>query len=372
MSEVRLNRSALLLAAGLVVLVTIVANPGSASADTPASGNEAIASTALRYLGTHGGQCWTFMQRVVAEATGKQVNGAYRAGYFGAGGFEVAPEDAARGDIVQTADVNNDAVLTTPHTAIILKNLGNRRFDAIDSNQNWDEMVRLRPNYDPYGLAKARGAVVHIYRIPGGSGGGTTPPAAANHTWATGDSAVVLTDFGCLNLRKSPSLTAPLVGCLPTGSGVTTNSPATNADGYAWVNVKTAKGDGWVATNYIISTGPSATAQSAAPPAAVPDPAPAPVSAPAADPAPADAPSAADTPATPAAAPIAALVDDSPGCLNVRSTAGLNGKVLACLKAGTAVTIVDESSTTVGGYTWAHVTADGGVDGWVASEFLVR
>ena len=65
-------------------------------------------------------------------------------------------------------------------------------------------MVRLRPNYDPYGNAKAKGAVVHIYRIPAGSGSGAggSPPQASNPTWVAGDSAVVLTEFGCLNQRK--------------------------------------------------------------------------------------------------------------------------------------------------------------------------
>src|SRR5690606_11610564 len=30
-----------------------------------------IAATAMKYLNTHGGQCWTFMKKVVAEATGR-------------------------------------------------------------------------------------------------------------------------------------------------------------------------------------------------------------------------------------------------------------------------------------------------------------
>jgi uncharacterized protein YgiM (DUF1202 family) len=347
------KRSLALPLVAAAVLLICVSVPSRASGE---SSNGDIASTALKYLGTHGGQCWTFMQKVVAEATGRRVTGDYRMGYLAAGAVEVSASDATRGDIIQIADVNNQGNLTTPHTAIVLKNLGNGRFDAIDSNQNWDEMVRLRPNYDPYSSATSRNAVVHIYRMPSG-GGGATPPAAA-HTWTVGESGLVLVDSGCLNLRKSSSLSGAITGCLPVGSAITVTGEPTTADGFTWAKVASAKGDGWMATNYLIPTASGssdATAQSAPEPVAAVVPSD-------------DGEAAADV----APEPVLARVDDSPGCLNVRKTGALSAKVVACLDAGTQVTILSESGTTAGGHTWVHISTEAGDDGWVASEFLIR
>lgn len=319
--------------------------PTAASADD----NSPIASTALKYLGTHGGQCWTFMQQVVYEATGRHVGSDYVQGYFDAGAVEVSADAAQNGDIIQIAsDADHGPWADYPglHTAIILKNLGGGHFDAVDSNQNWDEMVNLRPNYDPYTAADRYGLQVHIYRISGG-----TPVAAA--TFAAGDSAVVSADPGCLNLRSDAALGASILDCMPSGTAATIVDGPVTDDGYTWVKVETTRGTGWVAALYLTKT----TSAPAAAPAAAPAPAGAPAS---------------DAGTTAAAVPHTAHVDNSPGCLNLRDAAGLGGAIVECLGAGTAVTLLEDATTSADGYDWAHVQLDSGTEGWVANEYLIR
>src|SRR5690349_17467585 len=113
----------LMLLLALAALTPFAMTTRQASADT----NGPIASTALQYLGTHGGQCWTFMQQVVLEATGRQIGFDYRQGFFEAGAIEVTADQAQNGDIIQIAsDANTSpsASYAGLHTAIILRNLG--------------------------------------------------------------------------------------------------------------------------------------------------------------------------------------------------------------------------------------------------------
>lgn len=317
--------------------------------------NGPIAATALKYLDTYGGQCWTFMANVVQEATGRTIGYGYRDGYFAAGAVEVSASEARNGDIIQIASDTAGPFAYYPglHTAIILENLGGGVFNAIDSNQNWDEWVRMRPNYDPYAAAARYGLQVHIYRIPGGGPGdsgaslGTTTPAS----WAAGTNAVVSTS-GCLNLRAEPSLSASRVGCLPTGAGVNVTGDAVVADGYTWVPVQTTAGPGWMAADYLSQTSEPVVVEAAAPPAPTPTPAPEPVA------------------AAPAASGTLAHTDSSPGCLRVRSSAGIAGDIIDCLAANTAVSVLADASVSLDGYSWVKVQVNGKT-GWVASEFLV-
>jgi uncharacterized protein YraI len=237
-----------------------------------------------------------------------------------------------------------------------MKNLGGVRFDAIDSNQNWDEMVRLRPNYDPYAGAARNGLQVHIYRIAGGAAGGTVSAAAAESTtdWGAGDSAVVSTDSGCLNLRSEATIGAAKITCLPSGTPATVIGGPVTADGFTWIQVETSAGTGWVAARYMKKTAPAPIAAVAA-------------SAPAEE---------TVTAETPAAAPAEAVlgvvhVDNSPGCLRLRTTAGVGGAIVDCLKAGTALTVLDAAVVSADGYDWLHVKAAAG-PGWVASQFVVE
>lgn len=338
----------------LVLVVGVAALFGVAPSPSSAAGEQnPISAAALKHVGTHGGQCWTFMQQVVAEATGRRVGNDYRTGYFEAGAVEVSASEAAAGDIIQIADDRDTSAWASYrglHTAIVLENLGSGRFDAIDSNQNWDEMVRLRPVYEPYALAAANGLDVHIYRIPLTGAG---MPAAAV-TFAKGDGATVAPDSGCLNMRGEPSLKGTIVTCLKAGTTAAVIDGPVVADGYTWVKVEAAGKSGWVAARYLAK----ATAPAAA--AAV-EPSPPAAAAPVVE----DAP-----PVAKEAAAVLARVDNSPGCLRVRKEAGIGGGIVDCLPAATSVTIVD-GPVDADGHAWVKVVVEGRATGWVASTFLL-
>jgi hypothetical protein len=340
----------------LLVAISIFAHAPTASAEGTGS---AIADAALARLGTHGGQCWTFMQTVVAEATGNRVGFAYRQGYFDAGAIEVSSSEATAGDIIQiSSDDAPGSYFPGVHTAIVLENLGGGVFDAIDSNQNWDEWVRLRPGYDPYAAADRYGLQVHIYRFAEGSTGtsfvSAVPDAASV---SSGDSARVATTGDCLNLRSDAALGSGRIGCLPNGTSVTVTGDAVAADGYSWVPVETPLGSGWVAANYLTGTGAAPAVEAVA-----------------TEP---EAPAAAtgetgETGAASASYPVNWIhVDNSPGCLRLRSDSGTDAQILDCLPAGTAVTLISDVSIASDGYVWVNVRTERGGVGWLASEHLV-
>jgi len=347
MSETRRILGGLALALAVLVFVGQASTqPATAQPVTgSATVNGPIATVALKYLGTHGGQCWTFMRNVVKEATGRTVGYDYHYGYLQAGAIEVSGAEARNGDIIQIAQPGNTgpgAFYAGLHTAIILENLGGGRFNAIDSNQNWDEMVRLRPNYNPYAVESMYGVKVRIYRIPGGGPGDAgvsnpTPPTITD--WNAGDTANVDTPGSCLNLRTGPGIWNGVIDCMGHGVSVRLLSGPTNADGYTWVNVTTPWGNGWVAANYLLRV------------AATPPPTPTPAPAPA--------------PTT----EIVRTVDNSPGCLRFRTNAGLSSAIIDCLEAGTAVTVVNTTETVSDGYSWLNVKV-GTNTGWVASMYL--
>lgn len=346
----------------LTMLVLLgAARPQQAEAQS----SSPIVDAAMRQLGTHGGQCWTFMREIVAEATGQQVGFDYRQGFFEAGAVEVSAEEATAGDIIQIAsDANTSPWASYPglHTAIVMENLGGGVFNAIDSNQNWDEMVALRPGYNPYAAAARYGLQVHIYRIPSGSAGDAVPTATTTD-WSAGDSATVSAGGDCLNLRAAPALGAARIRCIPSGTAVTSAGSTVAADGFVWLEVDSPQGHGWVAAKYLTRT------STAAPPVAAAE------SPPTAEEPPADAASS-DTPSdAPAAEPVAlstGVVDNSPGCLRFRDLAGLSGAVRDCLKAGTPLTILSSDTVAGDGYAWLNVRTPAGYEGWVASQFVIR
>ncbi len=249
--------------AGLLTLIAVVgAIPGVilAATDPAPRYTHPIVVTALKYEGAWGGQCWTFMQRVVFEATGREVGFDYRQGFFDAGASEVPLSEAREGDIIQVADdrhTSGDADYSGLHTAIVMENKGGGEFKVIDSNANWDEVVRVREGYNPteaaarYGNPNLR---AHAYRIPvkGAAGAGGSSPAAGRVSLAAGDRAVVAADGDGLNLRKAPGTSAKILTKLADSTAVTVLSQSpVSVDGRDWVNVSTPSGDGWVAAQYL-------------------------------------------------------------------------------------------------------------------------
>jgi hypothetical protein len=255
MSQHRPALAAILVAVVAVLSAFVASSPVHAAPPTP----NPIAERALKDLGTYQGECWTWMKQVVLDATGQTIGFDYRQGYFEAGAVEVSVSQATRGDIIQIADdswTTPDADYSGLHTAIVLANNGDGTFDAIDSNQNFDGVVALRPNYDPAALSRARGLNFHIYRIA--SGAAATAPAAP--ALAAGEPARVNTPGDCLNLRSAPGGT--VLRCLSHGSLVSITGPAKVVDGQSWSPVSTLAGTGWMATGFLTKEAPATASPS--------------------------------------------------------------------------------------------------------------
>lgn len=262
LSQHRPALAAFLVAVVAVLSVVSDARPADAAPPPPSP----IAARAVRDLGTWQGECWLWMKKVVFDATGKTVGYDYRAGYFEAGAVEVSLAEATAGDIIQIADDSwtaPDADYSGLHTAIILSANGDGTFEAIDSNQNYDGMVALRPGYNPARLAAARGLNFHIYRLSGNAAA-ITPPAPPVVTVAgpvgSGDKARINTPGDCLRLRTAPGGT--VITCLSHGGQVTVTGAPTVVDGITWVPVNTILGPGWMASDYLLKEAPAAAGPS--------------------------------------------------------------------------------------------------------------
>lgn len=253
----RHTRPAALVLSGLVLLLLIVL-PARAQQEDRLPAGDAIIQAAMPHIGTHGGQCWTFVRQVVQEAMGRSLGFDYRQGYFEAGAVEVTLEDAIPGDIIQIADdahTDMSASYLGLHTAIVLENFGGGVFTVIDSNSQWDEMVRIRENYNPRASAgRYAGMNVRVYRF---GGEGTIPESAARTVEPTspagvGDTARVAAGGDCLNLRSGAGTGSQVVTCLPHGTQLRVISEPVVAGVLSWVQVETPDGlTGWVATTYL-------------------------------------------------------------------------------------------------------------------------
>jgi hypothetical protein len=251
-----------------------------------------ILNVASQAIGTYQGECFPWVKRVVAQATGAQMGFGYRDGYLSAGAIEVSLNDARGGDIIQIindADAGPNADHAGMHTSIVSDVLGGGIFHVIDSNLAFDGIVRVRQNYNPMALAaRYAGLSVHVYRF-GASGAApsapqTTQPASFTTPSGTGTdtapapqqaasgTAVIRAQGDCLRLRSAPSTSAPVLTCLDDGSTVTLLGGTQQADGVVWQAVSAGGQSGWVASQYLVRT-PSATAPAPSAPAA-----PAPVS----------------------------------------------------------------------------------------------
>jgi hypothetical protein len=257
--------------AGILALLALaLAAPALAAAADPSQeanpSTNPIVATAMKYQGTYQGQCWTFAATVIKEALGKDLGRDYRQGYFDAGAVEVSVSQALPGDIVQIADdsyTEPDADYPGLHTFIITKPLGDGTFDGIDSNSQWDGMVRLRQAYDPAAsAARYPNLNFHIYRFVGPTAPAPTATKSAAPTTKTkqlapGDRALVVAGGDPLNLRTAAGISAGIITQLPDGAVVTVMSQPTRADGHTWLQVSSTYGLGWVASEYLSIQGAS-------------------------------------------------------------------------------------------------------------------
>lgn len=270
--------------AGSLLFLLALCWAGVAVRDATASqatAGDLIAQTALSDEGTYQGQCWPWVQRVVFEATGFAIGWDYREGFFEAGAVEVKLDEARRGDIVQIARDSYtapDADYPGLHTVIVLKNLGGGSLLVIDSNSQWDGIVRIREGYQPAAAAARSGLNYHVYRftgspVPGGRPGGgvstapaPTPAPGTAPAVQTGDTVRVVAQGDCLNLRWAPGTSNKVVACIPDGSNLTVLSEPQLVEGRQWVRVLVHGLQGYVAGEFLerVST-PSVPASAANP-----------------------------------------------------------------------------------------------------------
>ncbi len=253
--------------AGILLVVLSISLLGQASAKAQASPSSSLPAVALKYEGTYQGQCWTFMKKVVLEATGASIGFDYRQGYFDAGAVEVSSSEAQPGDIIQIvddADSSPDADYNGLHTAIVLENLHDGTFTVIDSNSNFDGMVRVRPGYNPAVAAARYGIDYHIYRITGVPGFApkmpATEPAKPVAPLRAGDQAVVSAQGDCLNLRSGAGSSHSIIVCMPDKTVVTILGESLTNNGRVWQKVSTPFGEGWAASEFLAPVAASGSA----------------------------------------------------------------------------------------------------------------
>ena len=268
MAEMRWQRWLL---PGIVVglLLASALFSGSRGVDATASYGPLI-TTALKYEGQSGGECYLFMQKVVREVTGRLINGDYRQSYIDAGASEVPLIQAQSGDIIQLYDEKNTAATAGYpglHTALVMDNLGGGKFKVVDSNYLFDGVVRVHDDYFPLvSAARYPGISVHVFRLPPGKVTGT--PAAGTGTAGTaakpaetpaprteplvpGSMAVIAADGDCLRMRDKPGLKAKEVACPPTGAEVRVLEGTAELDGYRWQLIAAGAAVGWAADMYL-------------------------------------------------------------------------------------------------------------------------
>ncbi|TAJ21918.1 MAG: SH3 domain-containing protein, partial [Dehalococcoidia bacterium] len=287
----RWSRLRLLCALAVVTMcASLTFSQASAAEDNTSVGGGARAVTAwaVAAVGQQQGECFPWIRRVVQSALGISIGNDYRLGYLQAGAVEVTPQAGRAGDILQIAkdsDTSPSADYAGLHTALILENLGGGKFKVVDSNSNFDGIVKIRDGYDP-GASAARypGLSFHIYRLPERS---STLPAVpsvvpASLTLGTpgslsiGGGAEIAADGDCLRVRSIAGLSGAILGCLPTGMRVTVTQPGPEVDGYRWVGISNGAIAGWSSERYLRPIGASAVPAPAAPVVVAPAPAPTP------------------------------------------------------------------------------------------------
>ena len=169
-----------------------------------------------------------------------------------------------------------------------------------------------------------------------------TVHSAAGQDPGSGGDAEVQAGDSCLHLRDAPGLQSEVQDCLLTGVGLNLLGDRESLDGHTWARVETVDGStGWVATEFIATTGDSANGATTG---------------------------REDVPAAEQGA--TATVDTGGSCLYARQHAGIHTSILTCLPDGSRVTVLGDA-TSHEGYAWVPVELPGGTNAWMAADFLV-
>lgn len=247
-------------AAGLVAYQTAQAQQGSAIP------GEAIVDRALEDHLTWQGECWPWVREVVRESTGNPMGFGYHSGLIAGGAEQVPLSNARTGDVIQIVNPSDpDNFYPGMHTAIVHTNHGGGVFTVVDSNSQFNGIVRIRENYDPVYMANRAhvhpNLEVRAYRFEtfaDGSGGGgsspTEPPSSGggNSSFEEGDTVETVTGANCLNVRSRASTSAGVVRCVPDGTEMEVLNGSAQANGYTWISVQLSDGTtGWAADAFV-------------------------------------------------------------------------------------------------------------------------
>jgi len=222
-----------------------------------------IVQVAYRDLGSWQGQCWPWVREVVRTATGRTIGFGYREGFLHGGAAEVALAEAAPGDIIQLAQDGDDgpgADYPGLHTSIVVSVDGAGRFTVIDSNSQWDGIVRVH-SYEPLAsAARYPGISVHVYRFPLSGELPPIPPPPQLLPLPPGERATVSTPGDCLNLRSAARIDpSNVIRCLADGTEITLRGDTVSAGAFEWLRVATPWGEGWVASAFVQRASGTAT-----------------------------------------------------------------------------------------------------------------
>ena len=100
------------------------------------------------------------------------------------------------------------------------------------------------------------------------AGGGVRPAGAAGPLAEGARAAVDTVSDSCLNLRAEPAIAAPILACLPEGTGVAARGERAEGDGHDWEAVRVGGAlEGWAAADFLARPGdPSGAPDIGSPP----------------------------------------------------------------------------------------------------------
>lgn len=215
-----------------------------------------------------------------------------------------------------TADVLNVRSYPSTESSIIAKLSINQEVSVLAEQDGWSHIT--------YGNKKGWVSSAYIQKRKLPAPQTSAKPAA---TAQAGVNAFVKASN--LNVRSAPSTSGNIVASLPNGTKVTVLGEKSG-----WAQIKTIQNQtGWVASQYLTK---SASPQT-------------------------------DTAANPAASPsvtVGKIGTVTAGNLNVRSSASMNGTVIASLPKNTKVSVLSTQGS------WVQIKWDNKKTGWVAAAYL--
>lgn len=230
-----------LFAAAVMSMLSLSSAAPSMASEKNQFPNQRIVDVALSLPeNSFGDECYLFVNRVVAQASGGRVHIGGAHTYYGAyareGGVQVSAAQAQPGDIIQISVPGDDGTYHDGmHTAVVVANLGGGNFDVVDSNWGLPHHQVHHHHWNPDRSVQA-GESVQIWRMGQAGQVGPEPtigqppqnprtPLAPVAPRFQGNGQNTFTVYGLkpgfgLSIRSGPGLEYPRVGYLNQGDPV--------------------------------------------------------------------------------------------------------------------------------------------------------